>query len=71
MKMNFWLIDFFDGMGFVWKWIFYVEGLFIFLVKILKKIIFGNDLSGVIVCYNVLFKVDILIMIFYWDLEKI
>lgn len=68
--MNFWLIDLFDGMGFVWKWIFYAEGLFIFLAKTLKKTIFGNDLSGAIACHNALSKADILTMIFYWDLEK-
>lgn len=43
--MNFWEIDLFDGMGFVWKWIFYAEGLSIYLAKTLKKTIFGNDLS--------------------------
>ena len=68
--MNFRLIDLFDSMGFVWKWIFYAEGLFISLAKILKKTIFSNDLSVAVAYHNALSTADILTKIFYWDLEK-
>lgn len=68
--MKFWLIDLFDGMGFVWKWIFYAEGLFISLAKTWKKTIFSNDLSVAVACHNDLSTADILTMVFYWDLGK-
>lgn len=64
--MNFWAIDLFDGMGFVWKWIFYAEGLFISLAKTLKKAFYGNDLSCDVAYHNSVSTT----MIFYWNMEK-